>query len=96
MLDYDEIRAEISKLENGDTTYSAVEKLALLYIVRDNEDKGQKMVGYSFSDAPQSDFLKAVAEAPLDRVLSVLDEHMEAVKILYPKEYEVVVNRIKQ
>ena len=35
MLDMDEIKSEIARLENGNITFSTVEKLAMLYIVQE-------------------------------------------------------------
>lgn len=59
--------------------------------------------GYSLTAAPEpqvvsidhrSDFLTACDGARIDDVLNVMDEHMEAIRVLYPKEYEMIVNRI--
>lgn len=105
MLDMDEIRSEIARLENGNTTYSAVEKLAMLYIVQERNAPTpepepveiQQMPRYAYASAPeppQSDFLEAVSKVPIDKALQVIDEHMEAIKLLYPKEYTAVINKI--
>ena len=96
-MDIREINEEIKRLENGATNYSAVEKLALLYTVRDHlgtpqEDK--PVTGYSYELAPQSEFMEAVNGAPLDDVFAILDEHFEAIRMIYPKEYTVVDRRI--
>lgn len=98
MLNYDEIQQEIERLEKGDTTYSAVEKLALLYIVRahrDGEDRQESFQAYSYAAEPASSrFIQAAIEKPIERVLDVLDEHFEAIELLYPKEYEAVIQRL--
>lgn len=41
-----------------------------------------------------SEFLTACDGAPVEGILDVLDEHMEAIRVLYPKEYDAVVERI--
>lgn len=96
-MDIREINEEIKRLENGATNYSAVEKLALLYTVRDHlgtPEEEKPVTGYSYKPAPQSEFLEAVNGAPLDDVFAILDEHFEAIRMIYPKEYTVVVKRI--
>lgn len=44
---------------------------------------------------PTSDFLEACNGAKVEDVLRVMDEHMEAIAVLYPKEYEAVVGKIR-
>ena len=105
MLDMDEIRSEITRLENEKTTYSSVEKLAMLYIVQERNSPTpepepieiQQMPRYAYASeptSPKSDFLEAVGKVPIEKALDVLDEHMEAIKLLYPKEYKAVINKI--
>lgn len=55
---------------------------------------------YSLSPAPDdtgggSEFVIAAKSAGMSRLLEVLDEHMECVKALYPKEYDAVIRRLK-
>lgn len=105
MLDMDEIKSEIARLENGNITFSTVEKLAMLYIVQERNSPTpepepieiQQMPRYAYAaapTAPKSDFLEAVGKVPIEKALDVLDEHMEAIKLLYPKEYKAVINKI--
>lgn len=103
MLDLDEIKREIARIENGNTTYTAIEKLALLYIVLDHstpeepEVEVQQMPRYAYAaapEAPKSEFLAAVEKVPIEKALEVMDEHMEAIKLLYPKEYKAVIGKI--
>ena len=93
-MDINEITNEITKLENGNTTYSAVEKLALLYTVRNNLNQKERRAVSEYSFAG-SEFVSAVKGAPFEEVLAVLDEHFEAIKVIYPKEYSLVLKRIK-
>lgn len=103
MLDYDEIRCEIRRLENADTTYANVEKLAMLYQVvnnahecAENAEKTPVQPVYRYAQASDSEFLQAAENAPLDGLMRVLDEHMEAVRVLYPKEYRAVIRKISE
>ena len=54
---------------------------------------------YSMAPAPVetggSEFVQAGREAGMSRLLDVLDEHMECIKALYPKEYAAVIRRLK-
>ena len=90
-MDIKEIEVEIDKLEQAETNYQNCSKLAVLYTIKDHF-KSKKTAGYSYS---ASEFLLAVNEAPLDEALKVIDEHMEAIKLLYPKEYSAVIRKLK-
>lgn len=95
MIDLDKIEREIDELEaRGDTTYSLCERLSWLYVVRDHlrpvrEDtrRTQGMVG--------SEFLEVCSDVPYPQLMRILDEHMEAIWTVYPREYEAVISRIK-
>lgn len=98
-MDIREINEEIRRLENGNTTYSAVEKLALLYVVRDHldgQEEKRTMPEYSYKEPPRTEFMEAVNGAPIDKVFDILDEHFDAIRMLYPKEHAVVIRRIKE
>lgn len=92
MIDLEVIKDEIAALEEEDTTYETCEKLAWLYVVRD------ALLKKRVAELPdtRSDFLRAAAEAPTDSLLMVLDEHMDAIKVIYPQEYEKLVERIRK
>lgn len=92
MIDLDIVKEEIAALEQEDTTYETCERLAWLYIVRDG------LLKKRVAELPdtRSEFLKAASEAPTDALLTVLDEHMDAIKVIYPQEYEKLVERIRE
>ena len=98
-MDIQEINTEISRLENGPTTYSTCDKLATLYIVRDGmqtEEGRGRLEPYSFSAAPASEFEAAARAADPERMIRVLDKHMDAIKILYPKEYRAILRKLAE
>lgn len=100
MVSLQEIEEEIRTLENGRITYSALEKLSVLYNIK-NEITGQKepekeIERYSYAAAPGSEFMEAVKNVPIEPLMKILDEHMSAVKIVYPKEYAAVIRMIKE
>ena len=96
MVNLQEIEREILDLEKKDTTYAVCERLAWLYIVRDHikaemvEEK--KRAGHTGDSA----FLKACEGVEIGALLKVIDQHMEAVQVIYPKEYSAVVEKIER
>ena len=91
-MNSDEIRAEIIRLEKEETTYQNCSKLAVLYSVIEHLGK-QEPAEYSYGE---SEFLTVVSQAPLTGVMEILDEHMNAVQVLYPKEYTALIRRMKE
>lgn len=90
-MDLDLIQEEIDVLENGQTTYANIQKLSWLYIVR----AFSKGVSTSNID-PASDFLVACRGKDANSLFDILDDHMNAIQLLCPREYEAVLNRIKR
>lgn len=94
MIDLETIEREINLLESrGDTTYSQCERLSWLYTVRDHlipetrEQVTQELRG--------SEFLEVCSGRSYPGVMRVLDEHMDALKIVQPREYEAVLARLR-
>lgn len=103
MIDLDDIRDEIAKLEHGNTSYSNCEKLSILYSVLDHLTESPKEQGYAYAatpapvnDMPKSEFVDIASQATVDDLLRIFDDHMEALKILYPKEYNQLLRRIEE
>lgn len=106
-MDIDEINQHIHKLKCGETDWQSVEKLAALCTVRDElEEKKQsepqpvevheaKIPAYSTASEPQSEFVHAASAVPFGGLMDILDEHMSAIKMVYPKEYELVMRKMK-
>ena len=93
MISLDVIEREISELEARETSYATVERLSMLYTVRDHllpRTATQPTV-----QAGGSEFLDACAGKPLDAVLGVLGEHMEAQRAMYPRVYDGVIRRLR-
>lgn len=91
MLDVSVIESEIEALEaEEETTYEVCEQLACLYTVRDGLTR--KKIERSHES---SDFLTAAVGAPLPDLMRIMDEHMEAIKVIYPSEYDAIVRKIR-
>ena len=106
-MDIDEINTHIHKLKCGATDWQSVEKLAALCTVRDELEEAHApeaqtqalppatyAAAYSTATEPQSDFVAAASSVPFCGLMQVLDEHMKAIKLVYPKEYELVMRKI--
>ena len=95
MISLEVIEREINELENKrDTTYNVCERLSWLYIVRDHlmpsagTDNTQFMVG--------SEFLEAASGVSYPALMKILDEHMAALAVVNPKQYQAVLQRIRE
>lgn len=94
MISLETIEREIRELESKrDTSYAVCERLAWLYIVRDHladdmpKDRTARMGG--------TEFLEACSSVGVVDLMSILDEHMSAIRVVYPKEYESVLAKIR-
>lgn len=107
-MDIVEINEHIRKLKCEETNWQSVEKLAALCTVRNelNEAASRetsatpqaepvRQMEYSTRpQEPQSEFVEAASAVPFSGLMEVLDRHMSAIKIAYPKEYELVMKKI--
>lgn len=100
MVDMREVQEEINKLENcGRTTYSVCERLSVLYSVKDHaepEERRPKETDYERERSlAGSEFMAAALRVPQEQLVEILDEHLEAVRLIYPKEYNAIMRKIK-
>ncbi len=94
MISKDEIDRTIEELLNQGASYAVCEKLACLYTVRDHLiDKPSE--SSIFCECSGSEFNEAVSGKDIRSVLDILSEHLCAVKCVFPKEYDAVINRLK-
>lgn len=95
MIDLETIEREINELEaRGDTTYAICERLSWLYVCRDHL-RPVKEETRATQQLTGSDFLEACSNVPYPMLMKILDEHMSAMRIVYEKEYENVMARIR-
>lgn len=82
-------------------SYNNCEKLANLYIIRDHcKTKSETDTAHietnkwkSFSDL---DFFHLAEKLTKDELLQILDVHIQNIKVLAPREYEDLYNRMKE
>ena len=97
----EELLEAIKECQKKELTYNTCEKLATFYTLL-NYLYPDRQEGYSFSYVEKdvfpadngSEFREAIAGKNIEKVVDVLDEHMEVIKILYPKEYRSVISKI--
>lgn len=103
MVDLDIINGTIAEWEQKDLTFLVVERLAWLYIVRDNalmrvkEDTGEEPVMMpAVAISSGSEFMEACSKADPVKMWAVLDDLMDAVKQLQPRLYDATIDSLKQ
>ena len=105
-MNIEEITSEISRLEEGETNWTNIQKLAWLYTVKDHLAGEHPQVimpaSYEVKNVPDvmpeydGEFGQAVSGVDIEKLMNVLSEHMDMVKVLYPKEYQAVIDRISE
>jgi len=94
MVNLEDVENEIIQLESKDTSYAVIERLSWLYICRDHLRGVPQNDIKSLERYGSSPFLIAVADCPSSGLFSILDEHMNCIREIYPKEYNVIVQKI--
>ena len=94
MLSLEEVERTILELEKRDTTYATCERLAWLYIVHDHLTQRIVQEKSRAAEMEGSPFLAACSGAEIAEILRVMDEHMDALRVVYPNEYEAVIRKI--
>ena len=96
MLSIEEVERTILELEKRDTTYATCERLAWLYIVHDHLTQHIVQEKARAAEMEGSPFLAACSGAEIAEILRIMNEHMEAVRVIYPKEYEAITVKIAE
>lgn len=96
MTDLEIIEAEIDRLEAKDTSYYTCSRLATLYTVRDHLKPQASGDSALLPRMSGSGFLESASGKSCKDVLKVVDEHLETIRMLYPKTYDSVIERIRQ
>ena len=90
------VEAEIDKLEAKDTSFYACRKLSVLYNIRDHLRPQAKVDSTLLPRMEGSDFLRSASGKNCKDVMRVIDEHLEAIRLVYPKTYDGVISRIRE
>jgi hypothetical protein len=98
-MDIAEIKTEIARLEGSETNWQNIERLSWLYAVRDHmEGDGGNMILHERDTMPDyaGEFGQAISGKNIDGIMDILQEHMAVIKVLHPKEYQAVIDRIAE
>lgn len=98
-MDVAEITKEIDRLENAETNWQNIERLSWLYSVRDHmAGDSANVVHVAQNVMPEyaGEFGQAVSGKNIDGIMNILSEHMAVIKVLHPKEYKAVLDRIAE
>ena len=103
MFSKNELLDAIEKLEMSPATFQNAEKLATfytlydhLYVKKEPVSRIESINEVIIDDYGDSEFLQAVAGKRSDDIWMVLDELLEAVKVLQPKLYNAVIDKLKE
>lgn len=88
-MNIEEINEEIRGLESAETNWGNVQRLALLYTVRDHLPQTTDEVEVV------DEFTEACCGVCIRDLIEILDEHMKAIKAIYPKEYKSLIGKIR-
>ena len=94
-----EINEEIETLEKGETNWTNIQKLSWLYIVKDHMTHTDINASYAPTDIMpryEGEFGQAVSGKDINGLMNILSEHMSVIKVLHPKEYQAVLDRIAE
>lgn len=101
MVDLDIINGTIAEWEAKDLTFMTVERLAWLYIVRDNalmqvknQTGDEPVIMPAVALSSGSEFMRSCEKADVVKMWQVLDELMDTLKMLQPKLYQATIDKI--
>ena len=92
-MDISEINNEIKDLESADTNWGNVQRLALLYTVRDHLPAVTSTQGAEVEVVDE--FTEACCGVCIRDLIQILDEHMQVIHAVYPKEYSALIKKIQ-
>lgn len=92
-MNIEEINEEIRGLESAETNWGNVQRLALLYTVRDHLPAVTSTQGAEVEVVDE--FTRACCGVNINSLINVLDEHMQVIHAVYPKEYSALIKKIQ-
>lgn len=99
MIDERELDLWIKRLETEESSWTNYEKLAALYTIQNQNRKPVRethmVEAYSAAPAPDSDFLRAVANIDPGRAWVVMDELMDSLKVVNERVYNSVMRKLE-
>lgn len=97
-----ELREAIRECENSPASLQSLEKLAVFYTVydkifADSTDSSEKPTGSTdIQPVSDSEFMQLIVGKDWTSLLVILDELMDTVKILQPRLYDAVMQKLRE
>ena len=109
MLDPKEIDLEIARLEYGESSHPAYQKLANLYTIRNQMNRTEQkqpepVQTYSLAVAPEpaytgrygdSEFLREIEGRDQESVFAIIDDLIDTLRVTNPRVYNGVLRKIR-
>lgn len=110
MIDENELKLWIARLETEESSWPNYQKLAALYIIQNQNAPKEPEMPMMYSSAPapvkayasetvgdygDSDFLKAVSDMSPAKAWDVMDELMDSLKIVNERVYNGVMRKLQ-
>lgn len=100
MLNIDVVNEEIEDLESRDTCYAVCEKLAWLYIVREQLEKKMPVkhsdTSISFTKVMNdTEFLECARKLDKEKLLSFFNMIMNDMKVVMPAQYNSIMTKLR-
>lgn len=91
----------IKECENAPASFQNCEKLAVFYSLYDRlfaekPESERRSVKTEVQTAANSDFLRTIAGKDWTSLLVILDELMDTIKILQPRLYDAVMQKLQE
>ena len=102
MVDLNIINGTIAEWEAKELTFVVVERLAWLYIVRDHilmnvpEEVEAPAIMPAVALSSGSEFMNACEKADHVKMWQILDDMMDAVRVLQPKLYDATIEKLRE
>lgn len=104
MVNENEVKRWIARLETEESSWTNYERLAVLYAIRDQQSGSRERalpMAYSSAPAPvnvetygDSDFLRAVSKVSQEKAWGIMDELMDSLKIVNERVYNGVMRKL--
>lgn len=103
MIDENEIKRWIARLETEESSWSNYAKLATLYTVMNHQVMPEAQPVMQTAPAPQmysrnygeSEFLQAVASVPAEKAWGIMDDLMDTLSVVNPRVYTSVLRKLR-
>ena len=99
-MNIEEITDEIRTLEQSETNWANIQRLAWLYTVFDHlTNKGLPVIANEVQAVMPDyagEFGEAASGKDIGGLMNVLSEHFGVIKVLHPKEYDAVIEKVRE